>query len=87
MLTLAMLALMSGCGTPSYTSSLRTNFDAETPLELKCIRYLDRRAGDFREKAEELYREGWRIAYISEYTSSKKAKFALLGCFERPRAR
>jgi hypothetical protein len=82
---LGVMLTLGGCGTPSYTSAMRTNFVEGTPLELECVRYLDRRAGDLREKAEELYEEGWRLAYMSEYTSSKKSKFALLACFERPR--
>ena len=76
---------VAGCGTPSYTSAMRTNFQEDARLELKCIRNLDRRAGDFRKEAEELYRDGWRLAYMSEYTSSKKAKFSILTCFERRR--
>lgn len=75
---------VAGCGTPTYTSAMRTNFEDDTPLELTCIRNLDKRAGDFRKEAEDLYSDGWRLAYMSEYTSSKKAKFSLLACFERP---
>lgn len=82
---LGLLLALAGCGNPGYTSSMRTTYPVETPLELKCIRHLDKRAGDFREEAEELYAQGWRLAYMSEYTSSGKLKFALLACFERPR--
>jgi len=84
---LGLWVTLAGCGKPGYTSSMRTTFAPETPLELKCIRHLDAKAGDFRDEAEQLYAQGWRLAYLSEYTSTGKTNFVFLGCFERPRAR
>lgn len=75
--------LASACGTPAFTSSMRTSFSPDTALEAACIEQ-DRDGGALDAKVKEMYRQGYRLIYVSEYTSSGRFGFPSTVCFERP---
>lgn len=82
---LSLLAL--GCGYPGYTSAMRVNYDGDVPIETTCYRYGDKENTKFTSQINELTKEGWRLAYVSEYTSTSRSKFYYTVCLERPIAR
>ena len=83
LLVLGCGAFAIGCGYPAYTSSMRSNYDPETRTKLDCFRMKDKKAKDVTAHLEELARDGWKLAYLSEYTSSAKGKYVYMYCFEK----
>ena len=75
--------LMLGCGTPGYTSTMRTNFTGDVPITTHCFRYKDMTGDMFTNHVSQLSKTGWRLAYVSEYTSTSKSKFVYTYCVER----
>lgn len=75
------LVLLSACGYPAFTSSMRdAHFPPGVPVEGKCVH-----AGrnDIEQLAPQLYAQGWRLIYASEYTSTARPGFPSNYCFER----
>ena len=72
-----------GCGYPAYTSSMRSNFEPETGTKLECTRTKDKKAEDVIEHLEDLAQDGWKLAYLSEYTSSARGKCIYMYCFAK----
>lgn len=79
----ALAAFLSACGTPAFTSSMRNSFAPEAALEAACFES-GRDGGDLDARVKEMYRQGYRLIYISEYTSSTRFGFPSTLCFERP---
>lgn len=77
----SLLAL--GCGNPGYTSAMRTNFDGDVPIATHCFRYGDKESWRFAAHVDKLSEQGWRLAYVSEYTSTSRSKFFYTVCVER----
>lgn len=75
--------LVMGCGVPGYTSSMRTNFTGDVPIWTHCFRYTDKAGEAFSDHISSLSKEGWRLAYMSEYASSSKSVYTY--CLERAR--
>ena len=75
---------LTACGTPAMTSSMRANFPADWRLEGDCLT-LGR--GSIENEVRQRYAQGWRLAYISEYTSTARAGNPTVACFERPTGR
>ena len=83
----AVIASMSGCGYPAFTSAMRPNFQADTKVEMKCELVemnSSRDVVDLNKVLNKYSPEGWRLAYLSEYTSTGITTFSNLVCFERP---
>lgn len=78
---LAVCALLGvSCGYPAFTSALRSNFDSNTKVETSCSR-IDRK--NIPEHVKNASPDGWRLAFVSEYTSTAKSDFPSLICMER----
>lgn len=75
--------LASACGTPAFTSSMRTSFSPDTNLEATCLEQ-ERDGSSLDANVKEMYRQGYRLIYVSEYTSSGRFGFPSTICFERP---
>lgn len=78
-----MLAVfISGCSGANVGSQMRMS-DTNSNMESRCIE-IDMRSNS--EMEEELARyDGWRVFYISEYTTDNKVGTSASVCFERPR--
>ncbi len=77
------LLFVSGCGIPGFTSSMRDNhFPPNALLELKCENY-GRDADELNDMGRKYYPQGYRLAYITEYTSSARPGYPSVACFER----
>ncbi|MEM7436100.1 MAG: hypothetical protein AAF436_13165 [Myxococcota bacterium] len=84
-LFMALPVLMLGCGYPAYTSAMRTNFEGDVAIWTQCYRYGDKESVKFASHMDKLSKEGWRLAYVSEYTSTSRSKFYYTVCVERAR--
>jgi len=82
---IGVLLGLGGCGYPAYASSMRTNFDGDVSIETACYRYGDKESAMFASHMKELTESGWRLAYVSEYTSTSRSKFYYTVCVERAR--
>jgi hypothetical protein len=78
--SVAILLGACSCGYPAFTSALRTNFDGNSKIETSCSR-LER--NDIPDTVSKATKDGWRLAYVSEYTSTATSSFPSLICFER----
>ncbi len=82
-LILMSTAMLSGCA-PANISAVMRGSDRDNPyMETRCV------AVDMRDKADMerafTQYDGWRMVYLSEYTTGNR--FGTVGavCFERPR--
>ena len=81
----ALSTLLTSCGYPAYGSSMRSNFDPETPIEAICFRDKEKVAQGFQYRVAYMAQYGWRLSYIGEYTSTGRTKYIINYCFERPK--
>lgn len=82
----ALVASLSGCGYPAFTSSIRPNFPPDAKVEMKCELIemnSSRDVVDLNTTFNKYSPDGWRLAYLSEYTSTGISTFSNLVCFER----
>lgn len=81
-----IMVSISGCGYPAFTSSMRSNFPSDVKIQMRCVHIETEtsRDGSTLDKMLDKYsEEGWRLAYISEYTSTGITSFSNLICIER----
>ena len=83
-LALLFLAVsVSACGSPAFTSAMRPGFGPDVPVEAACLSS-GRDGDDLNDKVKEMYKQGYRLIYVSEYTSSMRLGYPSTLCFERP---
>lgn len=82
---IAMIALvgLGACGYPALSSSMRSNFPPEADVEMKCWELAERGKEGLNRMLSVGKKEGWKLAFISEYTSTAKTSFPTIVCFER----
>jgi hypothetical protein len=80
-LAILALSLLSGCMGANISANLRQLPPPEGNLQTRCER-VDMRDNAEMEKVFKKY-DGWRVLYVSEYTTSHR--FGTIGavCFER----
>lgn len=82
-----LVLCLPGCGAPALSSALRANYSGDVKLEMKCEEYKQDVSRDVKYLntiISKYYSEGWRLAAMSEYTSSGVTSFSTIVCFERP---
>ena len=82
---LALIAFISGCGYPAFTSAMRSNFPSDAKVEMKCelvVMDTTRDVVNLNTVLNKYSSDGWRLAYLSEYTSSGITSFSNVVCFE-----
>ena len=72
--------LFVGCSGANVHNQIRVN--DTTSMETRCIE-LDTRSTGKMDKALAKY-DGWRVFYVSEYTTPNKTSVSGVMCFERP---
>lgn len=80
-LGLALATLFTGCQPANIQSTLRTS-DVNSNMKTRCEE-LDMRSNSDMNKVFKKY-DGWRMVYISEYTTSNKIGTSGSVCFEQP---
>lgn len=77
-------AFLAGCGVPAFTSAIRpTSLPIDMKAEATCVR-VGRDADEVDRSIKEHYANGYRLFYVSEYTSDARSGFPTNLCFERP---
>lgn len=81
--TIAGIALLSSsCGIPAFSSAMRSNgYAADVRLESRCKEVDRDRIGGAIKRS---YATGWRLSFVSQYTSSARGDISAIVCFERP---
>jgi len=72
--------LFIGCSGANVHNQIRVN--DTTSMETRCIEMDTRDSGEM-DKALAKY-DGWRVFYVSEYTTPNKSSVSGVMCFERP---
>jgi isoaspartyl peptidase/L-asparaginase-like protein (Ntn-hydrolase superfamily) len=82
-LMVASMVMASGCAPANIASVMRGSDSSNQYMETRCV------ATDMRDKADMdrafAQYDGWRMVYLSEYTTGNR--FGTVGavCFERPK--
>ena len=77
----AILAIViSGCSAANVRSDMRIS-NANSNMETRCVELDMRDQSDMDETLKKY--DGWRVFYISEYTTGKKTGTSGSMCFER----
>jgi hypothetical protein len=77
---------VSGCGYPGYALAMRQNFPGSVAVAVSCASYHQLSEREIASEIESMYAGGWRLALMSEYTSTMKAGHSIVICYERPKA-
>lgn len=83
-LLLPAFSLLGACGYPAMGVAMRSNYLGDARLESTCRVVESRSESDINAVVTRLYGEGWRMAAISDYTSTARSGFSTVICFERP---
>jgi hypothetical protein len=77
-----LAGILAGCAGANIWSGVR---ESGEPGSSKMIRCADLRAGNELKVNDELAQyDGWKMVYVSEYTTPNKARTAAVMCFEKP---
>jgi hypothetical protein len=76
--------LASACGYPNYSMAMRQNtFPGDAVLEGTCNTYTSMDEEALARDVPNAYKNGYRLAFADEYTSSAKFGHEIVVCFER----
>ena len=80
LLSLGLVLTLTGCAGANITSQLRESGTTGTAMQTRCVDFST--DSDMNEELEQY--DGWRMVYVSEYTTPNKASSAAVMCFEKP---
>lgn len=78
-----LLGLFAGCQPANIMSVMRASDHENPSMETRCEE-VDMRSSSNMKQVFSKY-DGWRVIYISEYTTSNKTGTSSAVCFERPK--
>lgn len=82
---LFLLCLFCGamaCSPANVSTNLRDSSSEETSMTTRCV---DFTTGNDRQMNSLLKQfDGWKLAYVSEYTTGNKFTTTMIMCFEKP---
>ncbi|MDP5252709.1 MULTISPECIES: hypothetical protein [unclassified Vibrio] len=81
-ISLGLVILLAGCSGANISSQVRESGVEGTNMMTRCVNYStgsDSRTNSILEKYD-----GWKLIYVSEYTTDNKANSAAVMCFEKP---
>lgn len=82
LIVVAMIVALCGCAGANISSQIRESGEPGTSMMLRCI---DLRTGDEAANNAILKKyDGWKLVYMSEYTTPNKTTSACVLCFEKP---
>lgn len=78
----AIIFALCGCAGANISSQVRESGEPESSKMLRCVNL---QTGDSHSTntALKMY-DGWKMVYISEYTTPNKLNSAVVMCFEKP---
>ncbi len=77
-----LLTVITGCAPANIQSAMRAS-DTNSNMMTRCVE-VDMRDNSAMEKLFKQY-DGWRLIYISEYTTQNKIGTSGSVCFEKPK--
>lgn len=80
-IVLAIILGITGCAPANITAQLRDS-DANSNMITRCEEF-DMRSNGEMKKVLEKY-DGWRLIFVSEYTTGNKLGTSGTACFEKP---
>ncbi len=81
---LGFVVFLTGCAGANITSQVREAGSAGSSMMMRCA---DLSTGNESKMNAELKRyDGWKMVYVSEYTTPNKTNSAAVMCFEKPDA-
>lgn len=79
---IATAALLGGCAGANVSSNLREPSGPEMSMATRCVDFTT--GNEARVNALLQKYDGWKLAYVSEYTTENKSTTSMVMCFERP---
>ena len=80
----AMMVVLCGCAGANISSQMRESGESGSSKMLRCIDLVTGNAD--RNNAVLKKYDGWKLVYMSEYTTPNKTTSAVVMCFEKPYA-
>lgn len=79
---ISILALLTGCAGANISSQIRASGEDGSSKMIRCI---DFTTGYENKTNSQLQKyDGWKMVYVSEYTTPNKSSSAAVMCFEKP---
>lgn len=77
-----MVVFLSGCAGANISSQVRESGTEGSNMMMRCV---DLSTGNESKLNNELKQyDGWKMVYVSEYTTPNKTNSAAVMCFEKP---
>lgn len=81
-ITLGIVVLLTGCAGANISSQARESGSEGSSMMMRCA---DLSTGNESKMNAELQKyDGWKMVYVSEYTTPNKTNSAAVMCFEKP---
>ncbi|WP_094751639.1 hypothetical protein [Psychromonas sp. CD1] len=81
-LSMGVVLLLTGCAAANISSQVRASGSEGSNLMTRCVSYTTGDDEDTNNLLEKY--DGWKMIYVSEYTTSNKTNTAAIMCFEKP---
>jgi len=75
--------VMVGCSPANISSNLREPSTVHLSMQTRCVNFDTGRDGKGNSLLSKY--DGWKVVYVSEYTTPNKTTTAMIMCFEKPR--
>jgi hypothetical protein len=80
--TLGMVLLLTGCAAANISSQVRESGSEGSSMMTRCVEFNTGNDSTTNSKLQQY--DGWKMVYISEYTTPNKVDSAAVMCFEKP---
>ncbi len=80
--TLGMVVLLTGCAAANISSQVRESGSEGSSMMTRCVEFSTGNEGTANSKLQKY--DGWKMVYVSEYTTPNKVNSAAVMCFEKP---
>ena len=81
-LLVASILFLTGCSGANVTSQMRESGEPGSSKMTRCVSVSTSSDDSVNQELKKY--DGWRMVYVSEYTTSNKANTAAVICFEKP---
>ena len=78
---LSLIILLTGCQPAIISSQIRESGEAGNNKMIRCVNFATGNEGKTNSLLQQY--DGWKMVYVSEYTTSNKANSAVVMCFEK----
>lgn len=83
LIALIFIAMLCGCAGANISSQIRQSGEPGSSKMLRCI---DWSTGNLAGESKAMLKpfDGWKMVYVSEYTTPNKVNSRVVMCFEKP---